>query len=180
MPYIILLTALFLGILLLGTPLTLSYDSREPRLQLTWLGLTFHPGGRGGKPDRGKPSRPRGEHLGALGLLRLLVRERSLFLDLLAKGFRFGPEFIRRLSFKDSRAAVSLPDPMANGLLCALVASYPLPGLRLRVNFQGVNFACIVVTCYPYRVAPPLAGLLLHLPYGRLLRLARKLKRLNT
>lgn len=66
---------------------------------------------------------------------------------------------------------------MWNGLLYAAVGNLQLKEMNLSVNFDNRNYAKVWVTAYPYRVIWRLATLLLTLPYIRLLRLARDLKR---
>lgn len=102
---------------------------------------------------------------------------RALIWELVDRVGRFGFEVFRGLSFRNSEVRISLPDPMWNGLLHAVVANLQLKEMNLSVNFDNRNYAKVWVTAYPYWVTWTLASLLLRLPYIRLLRLARDLKR---
>jgi hypothetical protein len=109
--------------------------------------------------------------------LRLLWRRRDLVKELMGKLLRLAGEVYRTLSFRDSEATLSLPDPMWNGILSAVLLNVQVPHLDLAVNFEDRNYAKIMVDIYPYRVLGKLAVFLLHLPYMRLARLAWDLKK---
>jgi hypothetical protein len=72
---------------------------------------------------------------------------------------------------------LSLPDPTWNGLLYAALSNLTLQDANLSVNFENRPYAKIWLTLYPYRLVQKLAGLLLRLPYLRLLKLVWDLKK---
>lgn len=174
------LSAILVGLLILAAPLSLGYDSVEQWFKLRWLGLTMTKRLKGKKPKKLRQIITRKNKIPGAGLMRRLWHEPDLCLELINHARRFGLEIFRTLNFRDSEATVSLPDPMWNGLLYAVVTNIDLSNVDLSVNFENRNFAKIWVTVYPYRVAGKLAVLLLHLPYIRILRFAWDLKHRKT
>lgn len=85
----------------------------------------------------------------------------------------------RSVALSRVQVAMSLPDPAWNGMLIGWLAASGL-GVsgrsvpQVRVNFAGENVIVIEGRLYPYRVVKALAGLvaglLVGLPYGTLLR----------
>lgn len=180
MIYWILGAMLVLGIIFLAAPISLRYDSTVQWFQVHWLGLTFtrRPGAK--KPEKiRKKIRPKArkkQWIKGPALAARLWGQRDLVKELLVRACRFLLELYRTLVFKECEAAVCLPDPMLNGLLYGILINTPLPQAGLSVNFEQRNFAKIRVTVYPYRVALKTVVLLFHLPYLRMIRLARDLK----
>ena len=172
----VILGALLVGLLMLVAPISLGYDSGEKWLRITWLGLTLKKGLEEEKPKKKKALAPKKKRRGRARLLRLWEK-RELCLELGHRVWRFMLEVFRTLNFRESEASVSLPDPMWNGLLYAMVSNIHLENMDLSVNFENRNYAKIRVTVYPHRVAGQLAILLLKLPYVRILRFAWDLKK---
>jgi hypothetical protein len=163
-------------VILLAAPISLRYVSTEPWLRITWLGLSLRKRLGAKKPKEPKKRVSKKKASGPAILARLWSR-RELCLELIQHLWRLFLEVLKALSFRDSRAAVSLPDPALNGLLFAVVANIPLEQVDVSVNFENRNFAKIRVTVYPYRVAWKLIGFLLRLPYLRLVRFSWELKK---
>ncbi len=103
-------------------------------------------------------------------------QKRDLVWELLNRLGRFVLEVLRTLSFRDSEATVSLPDPMWNGVLYGVLTNIHLENVDLSVNFEQRNYAKIWVTVYPYRLALQLADLLIRLPLLNIIRFAWDLK----
>jgi hypothetical protein len=173
----LILTVLLMGLLILAAPISLGYDSGEPWLRIKWLGLSLKTSLGGEKPEKPQKTRPQKSDRSGWAVLRRLWERRDLCLELFHRVRRLVLEVIRTLSFRDSAAGVSLPDPMLNGLLYAAVSTIHLENMDFSVNFENRNFAKIRVTVYPYRVASKLTLFLIHLPYIRLLRFAWDLKK---
>jgi hypothetical protein len=168
------------GLILLAAPISLGYNSVEKRLKVRWLGVTFTTGLGRKKPEKprkspGVPAAPgKGSTFGSLGLC---WRQRDLVRELLLKLLGLALEICRTLSFRESEATISLPDPLWNGLLYSLAANINVRELNLSVNFQERNYAKIWVTAYPCRVMLKLAVFLLRFPYLRTIKLAWSLKK---
>lgn len=173
----LLLGFILLVAVLLAAPVSLGYDSPEKWLKIRWLGLTFTRELGRGKP--GKPAKIGARKKKGRGLpnLRLLVQRRDLVQELIGKTIKFAWEVGRTLDFRDSQAAVSLPDPMWNGMLSAVLLNFQVPNIDLAVNFEERNYAKIKVNIYPYRVLQKLAVFLCRFPYIRTFRLAWELKK---
>lgn len=172
-----LLGVMLVGIIILAAPLSLGYDSLEKWFKVRWLGLTITK-----KLGREKPKKiskratgkkkPRGPFA-----MRPLWRHRDLVRELIRKLLGLALEVYQTLSFRDSEAGFSLPDPMWNGMLFAVLHNINVQEMNLSVNFEERNYAKIWVTVYPYRVVQKLLGFLLHFPYLRTIRLAWDLKK---
>ncbi len=176
MSYLIL--GLFLvGLLILAAPISLRYNSGEPWLRITWLGLSLKKRLGVEKPQKPTKTLAQQSRRNGWALARRLWEKRELCLELIHRVGRFCLEIFRTLSFRDSAAAISLPDPLVNGLLYAVASNINLENVDLWVNFENRNFAKIRVTIYPYRVVAQLTTLMLHLPYIRILRFAWDLKK---
>ena len=171
------LGAMLLAIVLLAAPISLRYDSVEKWYKLRWLGLTItrRPGAAKPKKSRKITKKKRKPH--GFALMGRLWRQRDLVAELINKVGRFVLEVFRTLSFRDSEAAVSLPDPMWTGVLYGVLTNVQLQNVNLWVNFENRNYAKIQVTVYPYRVAGKLLSLLIRLPYLHLLRFAWDLRK---
>jgi len=168
-----------LSLLVLCAPLSLGYDSQERMVRVKWLGLTGAGRLRAKKPKRlEKPLREQEKGLGWAGWRRL-SREGDLARELLGGIGRLGRDLLRIVSFKGSAASISLPEPGWNGMLYGLLAALDLEGVVLAVNFNGVNFARIWLTFYPYQVIARLIGWLARLPWRRLLRVSRDLRKIR-
>jgi len=173
----LILGIILLALLILAAPISLGYDTGEEWLRIKWLGLSL-------KQRLGveKPKKPKktvtetGKTHGWKGL-RQVWQRRDLCLELIYRVWRLVLEVFRTLSFRDSEATLSLPDPMLNGLLYGVVSNINLKNVDLSVNFENRNYAKIRVTVYPYRVAAQLATFLVRLPYLRMLRFAWDLKK---
>ncbi|MHB9074498.1 MAG: hypothetical protein ACYC6G_13340 [Desulfobaccales bacterium] len=172
----VILGALLLGLLILAAPISLGYDSGEKWLRIKWLGLSLKKRLAEEKPKKQKASTEKRKRRGGAVLKRLWAK-RELCLELIQRGLRFMLEVLKTLNFRDSEACVSLPDPMWNGLLFAMVSNIHLENVSLSVNFENRNYAKIRVMIYPYRVASKLTTFLLQLPYIRILRFAWDLKK---
>ncbi len=171
------LGAILVGAVILAAPISLRYNSGEPGIRVKWLGLTVTSRLGVGKPKKLKKAAIRKSRVSGGRMLRRLWRQRELFWELTCQAKRFIFGVYRTLDFRDSEATLSLPDPMWNGLLYAVVTNLPLNSLSLSVNFENRNYAQIRVRVFPYRVAGKLAAFLLNLPYIRILRFAWDLKR---
>lgn len=172
-----LLGLMLVVIIILAAPLSLGYDSLEKRLKVRWLGLRITRGLGRAKPKKSPKSttgkkKPRGPFA-----LRPIWRQRDLVRELIQKVLGFALEVCRTLSFRDSEATFSLPDPMWNGMLYGVLSNINLQNVNLSLNFEQQNYAKIWVTVYPYRVVQKLAVFLLHFPYLRTIRLAWDLKK---
>jgi hypothetical protein len=177
MTYLI-LGVLLLGLLILAAPISLGYDTGEPWLRIRWLGLTLKKSFAAKKPQKkskNKKSQKR-QKRGWAVFLRLWEK-RDLCLELFQRVWGFFLGVFRTLSFRDSEAEVSLPDPMWNGLLSGVLNTIHLENVSLSVNFENRNYAKIRVTVYPYRVIHQVTAFVLRLPYLRLLRFACDLKK---
>ncbi len=178
-----LLGLILLGLLILAAPVSLEYNSLEKRFKVRWLGVTFTRMLGREKPEKPKkpektPKRktPASKSRG-LGAMKVILRQRDLVRELIRKLLGLALEVCRTLSFRDSVAAVSLPDPMLNGMLYAVINHIDLHEMRLSVNFEERNYAKIRVTVYPYRVVGKLAVFLFHFPYIRTIKLAWAMKK---
>jgi hypothetical protein len=171
------LGVVLLALAILAVPISLGYDSAAKWFQVNWLGLTITRRLGQEKPEkiRRKTNKKPKKNYGR-ALMARLWQQGELIAELINQVGRFVLEVFRTLSFRDSEAAVSLPDPMWNGVLYGVLASLPWQDVHLSVNFENRNYAKIWVTFYPYRVAWKLAALLLRLPYLNLLRFAWDLK----
>jgi hypothetical protein len=171
------LGALLLGLALLAVPISLGYDSTQKWFQVTWLGLTLTRRLGREKPEKiRQPATPKPRKNYGRAVRARLWQERDMLVELILQAGRFVLEVIRSLSFRDSEASLSLPDPMWNGVLYGVLANIHLAEMNLSVNFEQRNYAKIRVTLYPHRVARSLAALLIRLPYLNLLRLTWDLK----
>ena len=171
------LGGLLLGLVILAVPISLGYNSAEKWFKVKWLGLTITRRLGREKPltVRRKTGRKPGKVKGG-AILPRLWRQRELVAELITRLGRFALEVGRTLSFRDSEASLSLPDPMWNGVLYGVLTGLQLENVNLSVNFENRNYAKLWVTAYPYRVAWKLAALLVRLPYLHLLRFAWDLK----
>jgi hypothetical protein len=175
MGYLILAPILLLLVMLVA-PLTLGYDSGKKWLQIKWLGLSLTTRLEGGKPKKLWQGVTKNRTRRGGAVVPRLWKNRDLCLELIHRVWRFILEIFRTLSFRDSEVRISLPDPMWNGLLFAVVSNIHLEDMDLSVNFENRNFAKIWVTVYPYRVIRQMATLLLHLPYIKIIGFARTCK----
>ncbi|MEJ2673180.1 MAG: hypothetical protein P8168_13465 [Deltaproteobacteria bacterium] len=174
MTYLIPGVILVVLVILLAVPVSLGYDSPEPWLRIKWLGLSLRKRLGRVKPKKLKKTAAKKRVSGRAALARLWSR-RELCRELIQPLRRLVLEVLKTLSFRDSRAAISLPDPALNGLLFAFVANIPLEQMDLSVNFENRNFAQVRVKVYPYRIASKLTSFLLHLHYLRLVRFSWEL-----
>lgn len=176
-----LLGLILVVILFLAAPVSLGYDSPEKRLRVGWLGLKVTR--RLGREKPAKPKKPKkpkriseglteGKKAPGFGVMRLLWRQRDLVRELIRRLLGLVLEICRTLSFRDSEATISLPDPMLNGMLSGVLHNIDVQEANLSVNFEERNYAKIRVTVYPYRVVGKLAVFLLDFPYIRTIRLA--------
>ena len=173
----LILVVLLMGLLILAAPISLGYDSGEPWLRIKWLGLSLKTRLGVEKPKKLKKTLAQKSTRHGWAVLGRLWEKRELCLELVHRIRRFVLEVLRTLSFRDSEAGISLPDPMLNGLLYAVVSNIRLENVDFSVNFENRNFAKIWVTVYPYRVASKLTIFLIRLPYLRMLRFAWDLKK---
>lgn len=178
MSYLI-LGAVLVVLVILAAPISLGYDSVEKWFKVKWLGVSITRRVQAEKPEKLRKIIPRKRKIHGSAIMRRLWQQRELVWELIHRVRRFVLEVFRTLRFRDSEASLSLPDPMWNGLLYAVVSNIRLENVDLSVNFENRNYAKIWVTVYPYRVAGKLASLLLHLPYIRILRFARDVKKVH-
>ena len=172
------LGAILVGTVVLAAPISFEFDSTERRVvKFAWLGLNITKRLQGERRERAPKKTKKRWKTRGLAMLRRLCQGRDLVRELAERVGRCGLEVFRGLSFHNSEVRISLPDPMWNGLLYAAFGNLQLKEMNLSVNFDNRNYAKVRVTAYPYRVIWRLATLLLTLPYIRLLRLARDLKR---
>jgi hypothetical protein len=164
------------GVVILAAPISLGYDSGEKWLKIKWLGLSLKKRLDEEKPKKQKAITEKRKKRDWAVLKRLWAK-RELCLELIQRVWRFILEVFKTLNFRDSQASVSLPDPMWNGLLFAVVTNIHLENVSLSVNFENCNYAKIRVTIYPYQVASKLTTFLIQLPYIRILRFAWDLKK---
>lgn len=172
-----LLGLILLVTIFLAAPVFLSYNSPEKWLKVRWLGMTFTRELGQEKPAKPPKSDTAKKQGPGLAQLRVLWRRRDLIKELIGKLLGLAGEVYRTLSFRDSEAAISLPDPLWNGMLSAVLLNLPVQNIALAVNFEERNYAKIRVDIYPYRVLGKLAVFLCRLPYVRLVRLAWDLKK---
>lgn len=172
------LGALLLALVILAVPISLGYDSVENWFQVRWLGLTITRRLGQEKPIKikQKPGTKPGKIKGS-AIMPRLWRQPELVTRLIHRLGRFALEVCRTLSFRDSEASFSLPDPMWNGVLYGVLSNIHLQEVNLSVNFEQRNYAKIWVTVYPHRLARQLAVLLIRLPYLHIIRFAWDLKR---
>jgi hypothetical protein len=168
---------MLIGLVVLVAPISVRYESEAGWFMVNWLGLT-----KTKRLDGRQPARLGNIIAGArkspnLAVIRRLWHKRDLCRELIRWAGGLVLEVMRTLTFRDSAVGLSLPDPMWNGLLYAVVTHIHLKNVDLSVNFANRNYARIQVTVYPYRVARKLAVFLLHLPYLRLGRLAWDVKK---
>jgi hypothetical protein len=171
------LGAFLVGMVILAVPVSLGYHSTERWFRVKWLGLTITRRLGRKKPEASHKKRASKlrKHKGR-PIWGRLWQQRELVVELSRLLGRFVLDAGRTLSFRDSEAAVSLPDPMWNGVLYGVLTNIELENVDLSVNFENHNFARIWVTVYPHRVARKLTVLLIHLPYLNLLRFAWDLR----
>lgn len=177
----ILLGVILAAMIILMMPVSLGYNSLEKWLKVRWLGVTVTRVLGREKPKKPKKPKKIPQSLktktSSSGGIRLLWRQRDLIRELIQKLLGLALEVYRTLSFRDSEATFSLPDPMWNGMLYAVLTNIKAQEMNLSVNFEERNYAKIWVTLYPYRVMQKLLVFLLHFPYLRTLKLAWGLKR---
>lgn len=178
-----LLGLILLGLLILAAPVSLEYNSLEKRFKVRWLGVTFTRMLGREKPE--KPKKPEktpkrktaASKARGLGAMKVILRQRDLVRELIRKLLGLALEVCRTLSFRDSEATFSLPDPMLNGILSAVLHNIDVQEANLSVNFEERNYARIRVTVYPYRIVGRLGAFLLHFPYIRTTRLVWAVKK---
>ncbi|MFZ5448247.1 MAG: hypothetical protein ACOZFS_06375 [Thermodesulfobacteriota bacterium] len=176
MTYLV-LGLILLALLILAAPISLGYDTRDQWLRIKWLGLSLKKSLGVEEPKKPKKAVTEKGKMHGWAVLRRLWQQRELCLEIIQRVWRVILEIFRTFSFRESEATMSLPDPMLNGLLYAVVSNVHLDNVELSVNFENRNFAQIWVTVYPYRVASKLTTFLLHLPYLRIIRFAWDLRK---
>ncbi len=170
------LGVLLVGIAILAVPISLGYDSVEKWFQVRWLGLTITKRLAAAKPKEPRKIAKKKRKTHDLAVMARFWQKRDLVAALLNQIGRFVLEVVRTLSFRDSAASFSLPDPMWNGVLYGVLSNIHLQDVNLSVNFEQRNYAKIWVTVYPHRVARQLTALLIRLPYLNIIRFAWDLK----
>jgi len=58
-----------------------------------------------------------------------------------------------------------------NGLLYGVLANVRIKNIRLSMNFEHINYVKGCLQFYPYKVLREAPGLLIRLPYGRIIRI---------
>jgi len=159
------------GILaLLLAPVSLRFDSRENQMMIRWVGLSLKR-----KHPQEKPRKP-GAKVGRRGWLaramgHLLLEDRAFTLKMVRRLFRPMISVIRSVSVCDVEGTFSLPDPLWNGLLYGVLANVRIKNIRLSMNFEHINYVKGCLQFYPYKVLREAPGLLIRLPYGRIIRI---------
>ena len=167
---------LLLALVILAVPISMGYDSVEKRFQVRWLGLTITKRLAARKPPESRKIAPKQRKIHGPTVMARFWQKRDLVAELLNQLGHFGLEVVSTLSFRDSVASFSLPDPMCNGVLYGVLCNFHLQEVNLSVNFEQRNYAKIWVTVYPHRLARQLAVLLIRLPYLHIMRFAWGLK----
>jgi hypothetical protein len=174
----IILLALLSGILIfLMIPVSLGFDSVQKCLTVRWLrfSVTKRLGEEKPRGLKEKPKRKKKRVVKAIG--RLLLRDRYLFLKLLHEGYRSVIDILRSVSIRELEANLSTPDPMWNGVLWGVFANIHFENVTLATNFQNINYVRGRLQFYPYRIVRVAAGLLVRLPYRRIIRTALTIKK---
>lgn len=174
----VIVAAIFLGILVsFPIPVSLRFDSSENYIKLEWLGFSITK-----KLERKKPRRPKEKLkkeekpvIKAIG--RLLVVDRYLLFDLLQKGYHLAIDVLHSVSVRELEADFSTPDPMWNGVLSGIFANTRFKNATLTTNFQNINHVRGWLQFHPQRVVRVVAGLVICLPYGRIIRTVLYIKR---
>ncbi len=170
--YIILLTltVAILGFLLI--PVSLRFDSTEKSLTVRWMSLSVTK-----TLGREKPRRPKEKKWTLKAFGRGLLKDRYLFAELLQKGYRTVIDLVRSVSIREMEATFSTPDPLWNGVLWGVFANIHLENVSLSMNFQNINSVRGWLQFHPYRIIKVAVGLLIRLPYLRIIRTASSIKR---
>jgi hypothetical protein len=169
---------ILLGIaILLLLPVSLRFDSRGGFLKVEWAGVPFTREFGRKKPRRPeeKPKKGGARALKAFG--QVLLRDRYLLLKLSQEGYRLTVDVLRSFSIRELEANVSTPDPAWNGVLWGIFSSINLKNVTLTVNFQNINHVKGWLQFYPYKVLGVISGLLVRLPYRRIIRAILSSKR---
>ena len=172
LPYIILL-AISLGILVfLLTPVSLRFDSTQKYLNVEWMGLSITKSIGRKKPGRPKEKAEK-EKKGKIKALGLrLLRDRGLIFELLQKGYRSMIDLLQSVSIREIEATFSTPDPVWNGVLYGIFTNIHFENVNLSMNFQNINYVRVWGQFYSYKIVKVGAGLLIRLPYRRIIRTA--------
>ena len=177
LPYLIALT-IFLGIVgLLLAPVSLKFDSALRSLQVRWMGLSISMRLAGKKPRKLKerPQRDRKHRIGAIGAT--LFKDRDVIFELLQRGYHLVIDVVRSLSIRELQANFSTSDPMWNGVLYGIFSGIHFDNVDLSVNFQNINSVKGWFQLYPYKLIKVAAGVLIRLPYRRIVRAALDIRR---
>ncbi len=165
--------AIFLGILAFPlAPISLRFDSTQKYLSVGWMGLSVEKKLGRKKPRRPveKPEREKKRNIKAIGLR--LAKDSDLILELFQKGYRSMIDILRSASIQEIEATFSTPDPMWNGVLYGILTNMHFQNVNLSMNFQNINYVRGYLQFYPYKTVKVAAGLLIRLPYRRIIRTA--------
>jgi len=187
----VLLPAIPLGIAaLLSIPVSLRFDSTQRSLHVGWMGLSFTKSlarkrlepskevpvtRKETEKPKEKPKKTKKGKISVAG--KLLLKERELTIELFQRGYRPILDLFRSVSIREMEASISTPDPMWNGVLAGIFASVPLKDVKLSANFQNVNYVRGSLQVHPYRVVKIAAGLLIRLPYRRIIKTLLSIKK---
>jgi len=129
------------------------------------------------KPRRSveKPERKKKRNIKAIGLR--LAKDRDLILELFQKGYRSMIDVLRSVSNQEIEATFSTPDPMWNGVLYGILTNIHFENVNLSMNFQNINYIRGCLQFHPYKIVKVSLGLLIRLPYRRIIRTALYIKK---
>lgn len=177
LPYIIPLT-ISMGILVfLLIPVSLRFDSTKKYLSVRWMSLSVTKRLGSKKPKRLKVKPEKEKKPNIKAIWRLLLKDRYLIFELFQKGYRSVIDMLQSVSIREMEANFSTPDPMWNGVFCGIFANIHLENVNLSMNFQNINYVRGCLQFYPYKVVKVAAGLLVRLPYRRIIRTALYVKK---
>lgn len=177
LPCIIVL-AIFLGILvILLTPVSLGFDSTQQNLTVRWMNLSITKRLEKKRPRRPeeKPQREKKRFIKTVGLR--LLKDRGLFLELFHKGCHSMIDVLRSVCIREVEATFSTPDPLWNGVFYGILNNIHLKNVSLTMNFQNINYVRGWLQIHPYKIVKVVAGLLIRLPYRRIIKIVFFAKR---
>jgi hypothetical protein len=172
LPYGIILAIIAAILVFLLIPVSLRFDSTHKHLTVTWMGLslTKRLGKEKPRPAKETPEKEKKRTIKAIG--KRLLKDKHLTFELLQKAYGTAIDMLRSVSVRKMEATFSTPDPLWNGMLWGIFSNIHLENVDLSVNFQDVNDMQACLEIYPYRIVNIAAGLLIRLPYRRIIRAA--------
>lgn len=170
LPCIILLT-IFLGILVIFLiPVSLGFDSRQQNFTVRWMNLsiTKRLEKKGPRRPEEKPQREKKRFIKTIGVR--LLKDRVLFFELLQKGYHSMIDVLRSVCIREVEATFSTPDPLWNGVFYGILNNIHSKNVSLTMNFQNINYVKGWLQFHPYKIVKVVAGLLVRLPYRRIVK----------